>query len=58
MRSPEAQALQDAIARAVSVYADYLERSDLVFNEADNAIGWRDDRPKSLVVRWSLIKAW
>ncbi|MGO9632513.1 MAG: hypothetical protein ACLPX1_01300 [Steroidobacteraceae bacterium] len=44
--------MQDAIARAVSVYADYLERSDLVFNEADNAIGWRDDRPKSLVVRW------
>ena len=23
-----------------------------MFNEADNAIGWRDDRPKSLVVRW------
>ena len=33
MRSPEAQALQDAIARGVSAYADYLERSDLVFNE-------------------------
>ncbi len=58
MRSREAQALQDAIVRAVSAYADYLERSDLVLNEADNAIGWRDDRPKSLVVRWSLIKAW
>ena len=23
-----------------------------MFNESDNAIGWRDDRPKSLVVRW------
>ena len=51
MRSPEAQALQDAIARAVSAYADCLERSDLVLDEADNAIGWRDDRPKSLVVQ-------
>ena len=51
-RSPEAQALQEAIVTAVSAYANYLERSGLVFNEADNAIGWRDDRPKSLVVRW------
>jgi hypothetical protein len=23
-----------------------------VFNESDNSVGWRDDRPKSLVVRW------
>ena len=23
-----------------------------MFSEADNATGWRDDRPKSLVVRW------
>jgi len=52
MRSPEAQALQHAIGTAISAYADYLERTGLVFNESDNAIGWRDDRPKSLVVRW------
>jgi hypothetical protein len=51
--SPEARALQEAITKAVSAYADYLERTGLVFNdEADDAIGWRDDRPKSLVVRW------
>jgi hypothetical protein len=50
--SPEAWALQQAIAKAVSAYADYLERNGLVFNESDNGIGWRDDRPKSLVVRW------
>jgi hypothetical protein len=57
-RSPEAQALQDAITKAVSAYADYLERSGLVFSEAENATGWRDDGRSRWSCGGSLIKAW
>lgn len=49
-RTPEANKLKDAIFTAVREYADYLERNGLIWN--DNNDDWRDDRSKSLVLRW------
>ena len=51
-QSPAAVNLQDAIFAAISAYADFLERNDLIFNDVD----WCDDRPKSLVVRWEFCQ--
>lgn len=50
-RTAEAVKLKDAMFAAVEAYADYLERSGLIWDE-NNDDDWRDERPKSLVVRW------
>ncbi len=54
-QSPEAIALQDAIFAAISAYADFLERKDLIFDDTPDC-DWCDDRPKSLVVRWEFAQ--
>ena len=54
-QSPEALKLQDAIFAAISVYADFLERNDVIFTTGDD-VDWCDDRPKSLVVRWEFCQ--
>ena len=54
-QSPEAMKLQDAIFAAISAYADFLERNDLIFDDTPDC-DWCDDRPKSLVVRWEFCQ--
>ena len=54
-QSLEALKLQDAIFAAISAYADFLERKDLIFDDTPDC-DWCDGRPKSLVVRWEFCQ--